>query len=237
MQYVPPQIILTNSMMYHTTTILLFRPFGALKQIAGIPATPWELCTSSANSMVSLLRLYRSRFGLRYIVNLSVHMLFTASIVHLVNATSTNESVQRSSKKALRFCVLGFSEIGMVWPAAVKSLRVVESLQAKWRLQSEREDSSSPSLQNPHATFPDNIPTTVPTAAPNYPRDINKPVHAEELDQLFIPSQTQNLMHCVEPDNNLGNQGPGFWEYLPIWDLGQEGQNGQFQTGQFHGVN
>ena len=120
-------------MLYHTTTILLFRPFGAHKQVAGITPSPWELCTSSANSIVALLKLYRSRFSLRYIVNLSVHMLFTASIVHLVNTLSSKESLQRSSKNALRTCMLGFSEIGQAWASATKSLHVVESLQRKWQ--------------------------------------------------------------------------------------------------------
>jgi hypothetical protein len=123
-----------ESMMYHTTTILLFRPFGSQKQIAGIPASPWELCTASANSIVTLIKLYRSRYSLRYIVNLSVHMIFTASIIHLVNATSSNDSLRRSSNNALRTCTSAFVEIGKVWPIASKSLRVVESLQQKWQI-------------------------------------------------------------------------------------------------------
>jgi len=132
-----------GSMMYHTTTILLFRPFGARKQLAGIPASPWELCTASANSIVALLKLYRARFSLRYIINLSVHIIFTASIVHLVNATSTNESLRRSSRNAIRTCTSGFAEIGEIWASAKKSLRVVESLQVKWQLRSDEDESQA----------------------------------------------------------------------------------------------
>jgi hypothetical protein len=138
-------------MMYHTTIILLFRPFGSQKQVAGIPASPWELCTTSATSIVTLLKLYRSRFSLHYIVNLAVHMVFTASIVHLVNATSSNESLRRTSKNALRTCISGFAEIGEVWASASKSLQVVESLQTKWQLQSASspEDETSPTQKWP----------------------------------------------------------------------------------------
>jgi hypothetical protein len=144
-------------MMYHTTAILLFRPFGSQKHVAGIPASPWELCTASANSIVTLLKLYRSRFSLRYIVNLSVHMVFTASIVHLVNATSSHESLRRSSKNALRTCTSGFAEIGEVWASASKSLRVVESLQRKWQLQSNtpfEDESGLPQNWSHNITYP-----------------------------------------------------------------------------------
>jgi hypothetical protein len=136
-------------MMYHT--IILFRPFGSQKQIAGIPASPCELCTASATSIVTLLKLYRSRFSLRYIVNLSV---VTASIVHLVNATSANPSLRRTSKNALRTCTSGFAEIGGVWASASKSLQVVESLQTNWQLQS----ASSPDEEPwPLQKWPQNI--------------------------------------------------------------------------------
>jgi hypothetical protein len=159
-------------MIYHTTMVLLFRPFGSQKQIAGIPVSPWELCTSSANSIITLLKLYRSRFSLRYIVNLSVHMVFTAAIVHLVNATSSNESLRRSSKNALRTCTSGFAEIGEVWASASKSLQVVESLQLKWQLQSPSppEDEPSPMQQK----WPQNI--TYPAAPkPDYEFDTVMP--------------------------------------------------------------
>jgi hypothetical protein len=225
-------------MIYHTTMILLFRPFGSQKQIAGIPVSPWELCTSSANSIVTLLKLYRSRFSLRYIVNLSVHMVFTASIVHLVNATSSNESLRRSSKNALRTCTSGFAEIGEVWASASKSLQVVESLQMKWQLQSPSpaEDEPSPMQQK----WPQNI--TYPTLSkgdfefdtvmPALDGDMNEAYilllsfaddSAEGFQQYFMPPAAQNILPNVDPQQN-GFSNTAFWDYLPFLDGVYEGQ-------------
>src|SRR5271169_5905831 len=202
-------------MMYHTTTILLFRPFGSQKQIAGIPASPWELCTASANSIVTLIKLYRSRYSLKYMVNLSVHMIFTASIIHLVNATSSNDSLRRSSNNSLRTCTSAFMEIGKVWASASKSLRVVESLQQKWQIQ-----TSSPPTEDDippqkwantytYPTLPMKVEPEVETVMPSFTdgefvytynsiADDSNRIRPDGLQQYFNPSQ-QTLLQGGDP--------------------------------------
>jgi len=225
-------------MIYHTTMILLFRPFGSQKQIAGISASPWELCTASANSIVTLLKLYRSRFTLRYIINLSVHMLFTASIVHLVNATSANESLQRSSKNALRICISGFEEIGEIWVSAIKSLSVVKSLQQKWQLKTAApNDEEAPQPQWParNIAYPNVAkpeydfervmpPMSEQQLADAYAAQRDDLMHDrnEGFHQYFIPPPTQNVVQSVDHQNAY--QGSAFWDYLPFLESGYEGQ-------------
>lgn len=220
--------------MYHTTTILLFRPFGGKKQIAGIPASPWELCTASANSMVTLIKLYRSRYSLRYMVNLSVHMIFTASIIHLVNATSSNESLRRSSNNALRTCTSAFMEIGKVWASASKSLRVVESLQQKWQITTSppTEDDIPPQKcanNYTYPTLPTKIEPEVETVMPSFTEGefahtynsiaVNsKFVSPEGLQQYFNPTQ-QTLLQVGDPQTGFSSS--AFWDYLPF--LGEAG--------------
>ena len=190
---------LMESMMYHTTTILLFRPFGSQKQIAGIPASPWELCTASANSIVTLIKLYRSRYSLRYIVNLSVHMIFTASIIHLVNATSSNDSLRRSSNNALRTCTSAFVEIGKVWPSASKSLRVVESLQQKWQIHT----SSQP--------IDDDVSAQNWTNANNYTYP-TLPMKVEPEFDMVMPSFTDGEFgDTYKSSKEVSNRGQTRW--------------------------
>jgi len=209
--------------------ILLFRPFGSQKEIAGITSSPWELCTTSANSIVTLLKLYRSRFSLRYIVNSSVHILFTASIVHLVNATSSNESLRRSSKNALRSCALYFSEIGRVWASATKSLRVVESLQRKWARDPTTEETSPIATQDTLPIIPKAIEPVkiMPSVAQQDVIEAFVPVakvvdfSTEEFKRYFLPSQTQATPGDLEEQALFGNS--NFWDYLPFLEDGYDG--------------
>ena len=224
--------------------ILLFRPFGSKKQMAGISASPWELCTASANSIITLLKLYRSRFSLRYMVNLSVHMLFTASIVHLVNATSANESLQRSSKNALRICISAFEEIGEVWVSALKSLQVVKSLQQKWQLKTPTSNEG----EFPHQQWPNSYP---PVTKNEYDFDpVMPPMSDQQLadayvtqeshlidrsqgfQQYFMPPPAQNVVPSVDHQNAY--HGNAFWDYLPFLESGYEGQQQQQQPHQPH---
>jgi len=226
-----------ESMMYHTTTILLFRPFGSQKQIAGIPASPWELCTASANSIVTLIKLYRSRYSLRYIVNLSVHMIFTASIIHLVNATSSNDSLRRSSNNALRTCTSAFVEIGKVWPSASKSLRVVESLQQKWQIHTSSQpidDDVSPQnwTNYTYPTLPMKVEPEFDTVMPSFTDgEFADTYHSSQEFltvarpdgfQYFMPSQ-QTLLQAGDPQNGFSNS--AFWDFLPlVGDPGYEAE-------------
>jgi len=219
-------------MVYHTTMILLFRPFGSQKQIAGISASPWELCTASANSIVTLLKLYRSRFSLRYMVNLSVYIIFTASIVHLVNATSVNESLQRSSKNALAVCVSGFEEIGEVWVSALKSLSVVKSLQQKWQLKtSSPTEEVAPQPWQSHPPFTKTEFDFEPVMPPMSDQQIADTYNAQKtsltgienqgFQQYLMPPSLQNVQSV---DHQNAYQG-SFWDYLPFLESNYEGQH------------
>jgi hypothetical protein len=227
-------------MTYHTTIILLFRPFGNQRQIAGISASPWELCTASANSIVTLLKLYRSRFSLRYIVHLAVHCLFTASIIHLANATSVNESLQRSSKNALRVCFSGFEEIGEIWASASKSLHVLKSLQHKWNLKSPTPTEESTQTWPQNVSYPPitksefEFEPVMPRMAEGnltnaYIPDILHQTtynRNDGLQQYFLPTPPPatptGMVHTVPEHLNPYSES-GLFDYLPFLDSGYPG--------------
>ncbi|ODQ54630.1 hypothetical protein SAICODRAFT_5832 [Saitoella complicata NRRL Y-17804] len=145
-----PSVVLMH-MMYHTTVILLFRPFLAKKEpVLKGTALPRQMCTNAAMAIANLLTYYRQRFSLRYVVNLSVHILFTACTIHLVDATVATSSVESraESRKALRVCSDGLAEISNTWESASRSLRVVGALARKWNVGSK---DDFPSLVPPGA--------------------------------------------------------------------------------------
>lgn len=126
----------TPSMLYHTTTILLFRPFMSQDRSKLLPESsdPLGLCTCSAVKVVSLARAFRTRYGLRNIVNIAVHAVFTASTIHLCNVASTNTSYESSARQYLSSCISFLREIGETWPCALRCLHVIHSLMAKFKV-------------------------------------------------------------------------------------------------------
>lgn len=125
-----------HSLMYHTSYILLFRPFLSAKKRNLfqwlLPRTPYEICRESAMSIATLISLYRDRFSLRCIVNLSVHVLFTASTVLLLDASSSNEDIRKKALLSLNTCTNALDEISIAWPNAGRSAKVIRLLAEKW---------------------------------------------------------------------------------------------------------
>jgi hypothetical protein len=121
-------------MLYHTTTILLFRPFisHARSKLLPEPLDPLGLCTNSAANIVTLVKAYRRDYSLRHIVNIAVHTVFTAATIHLSNITSTNVSYGANARQYLESCTEILERMGETWPSALRSLHVVHSLMVKY---------------------------------------------------------------------------------------------------------
>lgn len=125
-------------MLYHTTTILLFRPFISHTQSKFLPEPfdPLGSCTSSAVKIVALAKAYRSNYSLRTVVNIAVHCVFTAATIHLSNVTSTNVSYGANARHYLGSCMDILEEMGQTWPSAQRCLHVVHSLMVKYKIKS-----------------------------------------------------------------------------------------------------
>lgn len=83
-------------------------------------------------SIATLISLYRDRFTLRCIVNLSVHVLFTASTVLLLDASSSDTDVRKKALLSLNTCTNALDEISIAWPNAERSANVIRLLAEKW---------------------------------------------------------------------------------------------------------
>jgi hypothetical protein len=115
-------------MIYHTTTILLFRPFisHARSKFLPEPLDPLGLCTNSAANIVTLAKAYHRNYSLRHIVNIAVHAIFTAATIHLSNMmTSSNVSYGANARQYLGSCTEILEKMGEAWPSSLRSLHVI----------------------------------------------------------------------------------------------------------------
>ncbi|KAI9883388.1 MAG: hypothetical protein M1823_004856 [Watsoniomyces obsoletus] len=129
----PIKALLTpRSMMYHLLFIHLFRPFLKYNQTTTpLPAhvSPRRQCTQAATSISKLLRLYKRSFGLRYsIVNLAVYIAHSACTIHLLNIPDP------IAKRDIVYGVRHLEEMADGWPAANRTLRILNILAHRWQI-------------------------------------------------------------------------------------------------------
>jgi hypothetical protein len=131
--YVPHVIQL--HMQYHTLMILVNRPFFAatsnsLPDVAFTdPLVGRTACTDSARSISKLLQIYRRLYGLRRINIQAVHLIFTASLVHILNACESIEpSLKNSAWKDLEVCQQALAELSKGFQSATRALDVVNGI-------------------------------------------------------------------------------------------------------------
>ncbi len=118
--------------MYHLLFIHLFRPFLKYNQTTTpLPAhvSPRRQCTQAATSISKLLRLYKRSFGLRYsIVNLAVYIAHSACTIHLLNIPDP------IAKRDIVYGVRHLEEMADGWPAANRTLRILNILAHRWQI-------------------------------------------------------------------------------------------------------
>ena len=125
--------VLVMHILYHTATILLFRPFISQMRSDCLPASldPLGECTNSAVKIVTLVKAYKRDYRLQYCHNMAVHGLFTASTIHLVNIVSKIASYEHSARQNLFRSIELMREMGGTWRSACRCLQVIWSLMEK----------------------------------------------------------------------------------------------------------
>ncbi|KAF2009748.1 hypothetical protein BU24DRAFT_312985, partial [Aaosphaeria arxii CBS 175.79] len=121
--------VLQLHMQYHTCMILVNRPFFAAS-IATLPDVAFSdpmvgrpACTDSARAISRLLQIYRRLYSFRRINIQVVHLIFTASLVHVLNACEAVEpSLRNSAWKDLEVCQQALSELSKGYKSATRAL-------------------------------------------------------------------------------------------------------------------
>ncbi|KAI8093473.1 fungal-specific transcription factor domain-containing protein [Halteromyces radiatus] len=90
----PPLAIGQLHMIYYTTMILLHRSFipgpsQAVESQLSLPS--YDLCVSGARSILNIINIMLGEKHIRYVVNYSVYFAFTAGIIFIKMASSSDE--------------------------------------------------------------------------------------------------------------------------------------------------
>jgi hypothetical protein len=117
-------MILANRPFFAATTATL--PDVAFSDpMVGRPA-----CTDSARAIAKLLQIYRRLYSFRRINIQAVHLVFTASLIHVLNACEAAEpSIRNSAWKDLEVCQQALGDLSKGYHSATRARDVVTGIQ------------------------------------------------------------------------------------------------------------
>jgi hypothetical protein len=144
-------------MQFHTIMIITFRPFFAsARTLTGLTtadiATGRNHCTSSANFMAKLIQTYRRLYSLRRINVQAVHLVFTASLIHVFTACAATDLTRSNTAwKNLEICCQALSELGLAFKSASRALEVIMGIKSDLLRRSKSNASANANVkrQNP----------------------------------------------------------------------------------------
>jgi hypothetical protein len=85
-----------------------------------------DACRKAAHSIAKLLRIFDRLYTLRRINVQAVHLIFTASLIHVYDACSFSGSDARDSAAAeLEICCYALREMGQQFKNAIRALEVI----------------------------------------------------------------------------------------------------------------
>ncbi|KAF2204734.1 hypothetical protein GQ43DRAFT_437621 [Delitschia confertaspora ATCC 74209] len=154
---IPPQPhIITLHSYYHTIILHLFRPLLKM-DIIHSDIRPRTICIESANRISELLRLYRRHYSLRSWHLVSMHILLSIGIVHLLFSPTSEISAQYlvETLEALEDASTGH------WFGA-RSFKIIHGLSQQWGY-----PFPETILKNSKLIPKINAATNSPTAAPS----------------------------------------------------------------------
>ncbi|KAI7852440.1 fungal-specific transcription factor domain-containing protein [Circinella umbellata] len=120
-------------MIYHTTVILLHRPFipgpsSSLLASSSSSLPSYNICISAANSILDIVSTMLSKNNLRYVSNFTVYYIFTAAIIFMKSATAADSEKSFESKVKINKIMRAYDEIELTWSTASRSCSILGEL-------------------------------------------------------------------------------------------------------------
>ncbi|KAI1070835.1 hypothetical protein LB507_006814 [Fusarium sp. FIESC RH6] len=176
-------------LQYHVAIILLHRPFIGVRGHASDPggfhpregSTHLVECSQSAQTISTILRLYRKHYTLRRIPISSIHCAFTASIILLLEATSPDPKSKSRAIASLKIVVEALIDMSTAWAWSQRALQAIQKLAREWSvcesaLMAVGIDDTAPSVEDtqPGETWDPNtgIPMWTPQGLEGFDLDI-----------------------------------------------------------------
>jgi len=138
-------LTLSISMQFYAVLIFLLRPYFSrdlLRLTQAMPSQDNRIavvsvraeCISAAHNMADVLRCYQTQYSLKYTNVQIVHLIFTASLVHVYNAcTCSPHGESQGALDDLQFCCHALGEIGGCYGNATRALDVVILVKREWQ--------------------------------------------------------------------------------------------------------
>ncbi|KAI8888614.1 hypothetical protein K501DRAFT_18319 [Backusella circina FSU 941] len=121
-----PTAVCQLHMIYHTTVILLHRPFLQSNQsLIQNPLPSSSVCVSAADSILSMVSSLLAENRIKYVLNYAVYFVFTAGITFIKTASS-NKSLDYKGKVDKIMQVL--DEIEYTWTTASKNCQILAEI-------------------------------------------------------------------------------------------------------------
>lgn len=126
-------------MQYHAIQVIIEPPFifGASSRNTSSGLTPREAeesrtaCNDAAAAIAQILQLFRRQYGLSRMNIHTVHLVFTASVVHVYNLYfGSTQELRNSAQRYLQICCQGLYEIGRGYRNALRALETVTCIKS-----------------------------------------------------------------------------------------------------------
>lgn len=122
-------------MAYHAAVLLIHRPF--LNEPAGSFTLNFAMrcATSAAASISNIVRMYSKSAEFGVVAPQVIDYIMSASVVHLLNATSGRTALGRQSANGLKSCMNALLDMQPKWNSRVQlSIRRIQELAHKWEV-------------------------------------------------------------------------------------------------------
>lgn len=146
-----PKLVILFHLQYHMAILIMISPFlrisrkshgsthpqydgdAASADFSSSIALVLHSVTASASESIRLCRTYHDTHSFQAAHPVIVHHLLSASLVHLMNRTSSSPQLRRQSAYWLRVGMELLDKMRVVWPVrAEKSITVLRVLARKW---------------------------------------------------------------------------------------------------------
>ncbi|KAJ5518223.1 hypothetical protein N7453_000645 [Penicillium expansum] len=144
--------VLQLYMQFHAVRIIVDQPFAF--QVPGLGGLTEEnithsreCCHDAALSITKLLQAIRRHFSLRRVNLQTVHLIFTAMLVHTQSAfLSPDFQMRDTARRQLEICSQALGEIGQAYKNALRALEVITSIKSELLRHQRRESTSGLSI-------------------------------------------------------------------------------------------
>lgn len=182
-------------MLFYTTLILLHRPFipGPTQSTAPSVFPSASICTFAANKILDIAESLLVEGRLANVNNYSVYFMFTAGIIFIYNAASSDSMFAFEAKISITKIMRAMDEVEKTWITSARHCNILGELAGLREINLSGIDESYRRAKLPSPSVPPSI------AVPNSPImqqdsvEQQEPQPQQQMQEQQIPQQQSNL--------------------------------------------